>query len=398
MNLIERYVFARICRPLVIYLFGGMIVLITQRTIELLDLVLEKRRSPWVVLDLLVHWVPNYLAFAAYIGLYLALLFGFSKLSKNSEVTGMLSVGYGFPSVTKLIVLQATLITAVCLLIIGWIQPHALHSFREMIHFVGKTEFVYLVEQSTFFKRNESTFFIQEIDHKASKFKKIFVYKQNADNSTVAWTGKTGVYHVDPQTHESYVVVTDAVGLQVPAESYDFDSKPVPAARKMNSQSVLHEIGKHSAGTYRSRGTTEQELTLSELVREVNNAERIVDLSKLQGELHFRIAQCLLAFILPFMAIPYSARSTRASRPYNILFGLLALVAIHQILLTGRQFVKTLEMSAYLTLWIPMSVFCLIVLVRYWRFCFKVPTVKEFMAPDTFDNWRATWTKKLKAN
>ena len=393
MNLIERYVFARICRPLVIYLFGGMFVLITQRTIELLNLVLEKRRSPGIIFDLLVHWVPNYLAFAAYIGLYLALLFGFSKLSKDSEVTGMLSVGYGFPSITKLIVMQASLIAGVSVLIIGWIQPHALHSFREMVHFVVKTEFVYLVEQSTFFKRNQSTFFIQEIDHKAGNFKKIFVYKKRANDSTIALTGKTGGYHVDPTTHKISLKLEDTVGLEVSGEAYDLGTRPVPPARKVFSDSVLRELGVQNSGSYRRRGTTEQELTLSELYWETRNERRIVDISKLQGEFHFRIAQCLLAFILPFLAIPFSAGSTKVSQPYNILFGLLALVAIHQMLLTGRQFVKTLEMSPYLTLWVPMLLFCLTVLVRYWRFCFTVPTVREFVAPDSLNKWRTLWSK-----
>ncbi len=221
MNLIERYVFARICRPLAIYLFGGMFVLITQRTIELIDIVLEKRRSPGIILNLLVHWVPNYLAFAAYIGLYLAILFGFSRLSKNSEVTVMMSMGYGFPSITKLILLQASLIVAVSLLVIGWIQPHALHSFREMLHFVFKTEFVYLIEESTFFKKNNTVFFLEKIDHKAGRFNKIFIYKENEDKRTAVLTGESGGYLVDNKEHKLTFKLDKVAGLDLPAESYD---------------------------------------------------------------------------------------------------------------------------------------------------------------------------------
>ncbi len=391
MNLIERYIFARICRPLAIYLFGGMFVLITQRTIELLNIVLEKRRPPGIILNLLVHWVPNYLAFAAYIGLYLALLFGFSRLSKNSEVTVMMSVGYGFPSITKLIVLQASMIAGVSLLIIGWVQPHALHSFREMLHFVFKTEFVYLIEESTFFKKDESTFFIQKIDHKSGRFEKIFVFKQEKNGGTAAWTGESGGYFVDAKTKKLTFKLEKVVGLELPAKSYDFESQPIPAPKKTVSDSILHEVGLANAGSYRKRGTTEQELTLTELIWQTGNENRIVDLGKLRGELHFRISQCLLAFILPFMAIPLSAGPPRAGRPYTIAIGLLALVAIHQVLLTGRQFAKTLEWSPYLTIWVPMSIFCFFVILRYWTFCYKVPSnngnwVEEFLS-DRQVNW-----------
>ena len=86
MSVVDRYILRQISKPLITAIIIGMLVLLAERMVRLLDVTLGKRNSFGMVFELLAYLLPHYLGMAIPVALFLGLMFGFSKLSRDSEI------------------------------------------------------------------------------------------------------------------------------------------------------------------------------------------------------------------------------------------------------------------------------------------------------------------------
>ena len=95
MQVLDRYILKQIAKPLLTAIAIGMLILLAERMVRLLDVTLGKRNSFGVVFELLAYLLPHYLGQAIPVALFLGLMFGFNKLSRDSEIDAFLAAGIG---------------------------------------------------------------------------------------------------------------------------------------------------------------------------------------------------------------------------------------------------------------------------------------------------------------
>ena len=95
MTIVDRYILRQISKPLITAIIIGMLVLLAERMVRLLDVTLGKRNSFGMVFELLTYLLPHYLGMAVPVALFLGLMFGFNKLSRDSEIDAFLAAGVG---------------------------------------------------------------------------------------------------------------------------------------------------------------------------------------------------------------------------------------------------------------------------------------------------------------
>ncbi len=122
-RIIDRYVLTEVLKPLSVALGIGLMVLLSERLVRLLDITLGKKNSFSVVFELLGYLVPHYLGIALPAALFLGLLFGFNKLSKNSEIDAMLAAGISLHRMARPVIHFSILLALVSVFIFGWLQP-----------------------------------------------------------------------------------------------------------------------------------------------------------------------------------------------------------------------------------------------------------------------------------
>jgi lipopolysaccharide export system permease protein len=103
----------------------GLALLLSERLVRLLDLTLGKKKSFSLIFEMLAYLAPHYLGIALPGALFLGLLFGFSRLSKNSELDAFLAAGYGLHQIAKPVIILSCLLSLVAIIIFGFVQPHA---------------------------------------------------------------------------------------------------------------------------------------------------------------------------------------------------------------------------------------------------------------------------------
>ena len=97
MAILDRYVLRQIGKPILTAMGIGMLVLLAERMVRLLDVTLGKRNSFGVVFELLAYLLPHYLGLAIPVALFLGLLFGFNKMSRDSEIDAFMASGAAYP-------------------------------------------------------------------------------------------------------------------------------------------------------------------------------------------------------------------------------------------------------------------------------------------------------------
>ena len=123
LTIIDRYVLRQVAKPLAAAMAIGLSMLLADRLVRVLDNTLGKKNSFGVAFELLAYLVPHYLGTAIPAALFLGLLLGFGKLSKDSEIDAIMATAPGLYRLTRPVALLSLLFGAIYLFIFGCLTP-----------------------------------------------------------------------------------------------------------------------------------------------------------------------------------------------------------------------------------------------------------------------------------
>jgi lipopolysaccharide export system permease protein len=100
----------------------------------------------------------------------------------------------------------------------------------------------------------------------------------------------------------------------------------------------------------RPRGGDEQELTIPELIGEMNRPDAMIPRRTLQAELYARLVRSLAIPFLPLLALPLALAAKRGRRAPGMIAGAVILVAFHHGVTLCKSFADNGQLDAALTL------------------------------------------------
>jgi lipopolysaccharide export system permease protein len=106
---------------------------------------------------------------------------------------------------------------------------------------------------------------------------------------------------------------------------------------------------------FRSRGGDEREMTLGELGRERQDPATGIAPTRIEAELHARLARSALVLVLPLIAVPLGLAAKRARRGQGIAVAAVFLLCSHHLLLFAEGMADIGRVSAPLALWSPVA-------------------------------------------
>lgn len=364
LRIVDRYVLKQIATPLVTAISIGMLMLLAERLVRLLDTTLGKKNSFSVVFEMLAYLAPHYAGYALPAALFLGLLFGFSKMSQNSEIEGFMAAGIGLHRLVLPVVVLSVAFLLLSLVVFGWLQPYARYAYRAVVFEVQNIQVFYLAEEGVFMQSGNRTFILDKLDRSTNAFERVFIYTEDPTKGAETMTAANGS-------------LVEMVGEPRPVLHLEngqrFTFSKVPEAGmtdpKLPSVTTFAQadspIGKVAQDYFRARGDDERELTFPELMARFDNPPKGATKRSMRAELHKRLAYIFGLPLLPILAVPFAVGSRRSLRSYRIGAALVLIVAFHEIIEQGSLAVKTSGISPYLSVWLP---FMLLTLFASWRF------------------------------
>jgi lipopolysaccharide export system permease protein len=382
LKIIDRYVLWQIAKPLGVAMAIGLLMLLAERLVRLLDTTLGKKNSFGVVFELLAYLVPHYLGIAIPAALFLGLLFGFSRLSRDSEIDAIMATGTGLVRLTRPVLMLSVLLSLLSTVIVGWLQPITRYAYRAVLFDVGNVEVFYLAQEGVFMQAGSRTFILDELDRSTSTFRRVFLFDDLAAKGSETLTASSGrlvpvegqlrpVLHLE-NGHRLRIngpAPYGAGGARPPSDIANFTATDTP-------------LGRVADKAFRVRGEDERELTLPELAALQHAPPQGATANSMRAELHKRVVNVLTLFMLPLLAVSFAIGRQRSQRGYRFGVALVLVVILHELIEQGALATKASGFSPWLSMWLP---FGLMTVFAAWRFFTAAYTVKTDGLEDMID-------------
>lgn len=403
MILLDLYVLKQILRPLVIALVMALVVFLIERMLRLLDLVLGSNGPLNIVFEILAYLVPHYMGLALPISLFLGVLIGFSRLSRDGELDAMHGATIGLRRLARPANVAACVLTIVAAITIGYLQPYGRYAYQSMVFAISNASFHAFLRAGVFAQVDGTSFLIEEIRPDGIGFGKVFIHEQTEQGERVTITARGGRLGYGTSESIPMLRLADGVRLEVkdpeaidmPAsangktangdragdEAADGDTA-LPTITVLRFEELRTDLGHEATQLFRPRGKDEREFTIWELWQRRFDPPPDVRSSDMIAEFNGRIVHILSVPLLPFLAIPLALGRRRSERSIGIALGLALLVVYNQLLDLGENMTETGAIEPWLGLWTPYFIFAFICLFLFYRATTLVPGTPIFPVPD----------------
>ncbi len=364
-RILDRYVLKQIAMPLIAAMGIGMVMLLAERMVRILDNTLGKKNSFAVVFEMLAYLVPHYLGTAIPAALFMGLLFGFSRLSKNSEIDAFMATGVSLGRMVRPVAILAVLFMLISLWVIGWVQPYARYAYRAIVFDVESVQIFYMAEEGVFMQSENRTFILESLDRESGVFSKVFIYTDDRNDGAETVTAEQGtLVEVDGQRRPVlHLERGQRMTFKKPAP---FPGTPAPKPPTITVFAKTDTpLGKVAPEAFRLRGDDERELTLPELIAQFSTPPAGATRRSMRAELNKRLVYIFTLPILPFLAVPFAVGHRRSQRSYRFGVAMVLIVVFHEVIEQGSLAVKTSGFNPLWTVWAP---FALLFVFAAWRF------------------------------
>lgn len=372
LKIVDRHVLKQVSLPLVGTMLIGLLMLLADRMVSLLDTTLGKKNSFAVVFELLAYLVPHYLSTAIPAALFLGLLMGFNRMSANSETDAFMASGIGLHRLARPVILLGVLLSLLTIIIMGWVQPHARFAFRSLFFDIQNIDVFYLAEEGVFMQAGERTFIIDELDRSNNAFKRAFIFQDKGPKGTETVTSSNGILYDAPQGKRPILHLENGHRLTLNAPPSPTAATAPPNAEVTEFALADTPLGRISKDVFRPRGIDERELTFPELFAHLDNPPEQATAAEVSSDLNERLVTAVSILILPFLAIPFAVGSRRSPRSFRMGFALVLIVVYNEIIQQGANAAQRDVVSPLVVMWLPCALLALFAGWRYYQTCFTL--------------------------
>jgi lipopolysaccharide export system permease protein len=370
-TVLDRYVLRQVVTPLVAAMSVGLLVLLAERMVRLLDTTLGKRNSFVIVFEMLAYLVPHYLGLAVPAALFLGMLLGFNKMSKDSEIDAWMASGVGLGRLARPALMLGLILSLLSLAVFGWLQPHTRYAYRSVLFDVRNVDVFYLAEEGVFMQAGSRTFIIDTLDRDKNAFNRIFLFDDKGAEGVETVTAKSGLLVEQGEKQRPILRLEEGRMLDIPKWPAQAGAQlGNPVAGTFSTTDT--PLGRVTDKVFRPRGEDERELTLPELLQNLSSPPAGTTSNAMIAEANKRLINVLIPLILPILAIPFALGNKRSPRAYRIGVALIILIAFHEIIEQGAIATSAKGVSPWLTMWLPFAALTVFAIWRFWSHAYRV--------------------------
>src|SRR5579862_2947147 len=312
MRIIDRY----ICREVFSHTLLGVAVLtfalFVPRLVQLMDLIVRHAGGPGEVAELFLCTFPSVLSFTVPTAVLMGVLIGLSRMSSDSELIAMNSVGMGLRRLLVPVGLLAIGAVTVTFAMTIWLGPLSVRTLKTLEDHLVTTQASYEVTPRVFDERfPRLVLYVQDVSAAATQWHGVFLAESGAGDMSSLTLAENAIVVADREH--------DKLELHL-------------------RNGTAHDFTLSDPSHYNLSAFAQRDLAVSTTgpdsgtARELTNSERsLKELAAVTGEnalaarieLHRRLAFPIACLVFALAAIPLGARSRRGGRSGGLLIALM---------------------------------------------------------------------------
>jgi lipopolysaccharide export system permease protein len=359
-NSIDFYIARKVLVPLVATLVLAAMLLLLEKMLRLFDFVVSEGGPVSIVWRLLANLIPEYMGLGIPLGLMMGILLGFRNLALSSELDAMRSVGLGYGRLLRVPFLYMAILMGTNVAIVGYLQPYSEYAYQALEFELRSGALGASIRVGEFTPLGDDmTLRVENSENGGRTLHGVFLRVDNAKGLRLAVTADQGQFlrTDDP----------DVILLRLTNGRLVHDEPAFRVPRVLSFASHDLPVNLPAIEAFRGRGIGEEELTFAELIR-VNDDERTPQdyRNKTRANFHFRLAEVLIMFFLPFMAVALAVPPKRSTSGLGMFLAVVFVVAVHKLFQYGEETAAIGLFSPLISIWVPFGLVAALILWMYW--------------------------------
>jgi len=365
LNSIDFYIARKVFVPLVATLVLAAMLLLLEKMLRLFDFVVSEGGPVSIVFRMLANLVPEYAGLAVPLGLMMGILLAFRNLALSSELDAMRAVGLGYGRLLRVPFLFMAVLMAVNIAIVGFIQPRSEYEYQRLEFELRSGALGASIRVGEFTPLGKNlTLRVEDSDNGGRSLSGVFLRLETDKGLKIAATADRGQFL---RTDDENVILLRLTNGRLVHDEPDFR---VPRVLSFTTHDLPVDLP--TMETFRNRGIGEEELDMIELVK-VNADDSTPEEYRIKtaANFHFRVAEVLIMFFLPFMAVALAVPPKRSTSGLGVFIAVVFVVAVHKLFQYGERTSAIGIGSPWLTIWIPFVIVAMLILWMYWTLAQK---------------------------
>ncbi len=382
-KIISRYIFKEIAFPFIIILFVLTFVLLMGKTLQIMDLMVNKGISAFTISKLVVFLLPSFMMFTIPIALLIAILIGMGRLSSDNEITVLKASGISLIQL-YLPVAVASLITFVFTIIISYfLVPQSNFATKRLLFDIAQQNASIGIKEKIFNADFKGIIlYAEKIPLEGDYMEGVIVSDNRIVNETNTTIAKKAFLVSDPQSF--------TVKLRLENGSTHTVSPDLKNYRKIDFKT--YDINLDMTDSITSVSETAKsstDMTMSELLSKMKKPG-IDDamFRELAIEVHKKFSIPLSCIFFGILALPLGIKSHRAVKSRGFAVGIIIVSLYYLLRIGGEGLVETGRLTPEIGVWTPNLVFAVLGIYMF------------YMAYHEISPWHRVrtylWHKKIK--
>lgn len=373
---IDRYLLGTVLKPMLAAILITLLALLAERALRVINLVLGWRGSLSIVFEMLSYLIPHYMVVALPASLFLGIMLGVARLSKEGELDAMRAAGIGLGRIARPLLVLSFVVLALHMALVSHLQPYARYAYRAAAFAITNVSFQTLLRPGQFITLGDSTYRVESLSDDGQRFERIFLHSDASDRGTVTLTAAAGRIESQGTLQPLLLELENGVQQFVPRPPEGEAASRIPPITLRFGQ-FTSDLSGTEPEPFRPRGEHERELTVPELFGYLGApAEALpqgVQPWEVEAELSARLVRNLSIFFLPFLALPLAISPRRAKRSYGFLIGVVVVIGYNQLISTGEALADDQGLSSLVAVWLPFFVYATATTAWFWHTARRVP-------------------------
>lgn len=374
---IDRYILGQVLRPMLAAILITLLALLAERALRVIDLVLGWRGSIGIVFEMMSYLIPHYMVVALPAALFLGIMLGVARLSREGELDAMRAAGIGLWRMTRPLVLLAGIVLVLHLILVSHLQPFARYAYRAAAFAITNVSFQTLLRPGQFITLGENTYRVDALSPEGDRFEGIFLYSEADASGTVTVTAASGTIETQGALAPLLLHLEQGVQQFVPRPPEDGAGGTGTPPLTLRFGTFTSDLSGTEPKPFRPRGEHERELTIPELIGFLGAPPEAlpeeIDPWEVRAELSARLVRNFSIFFVPFLAVPLALSPRRAKRSYGFLIGVIVVVGYNQLIGAGESLADDDKVSAIVGVWLPFLAYAVLTTAFFVRTARRVP-------------------------
>ena len=355
MNKINRYIFYELFLVFVIAILATTGALFLDKLLYLTEVIINKGVSFYNVTKMVIYIAPAFLVLTIPIGVLIASVVTFSRISADSEMTALKAGGISLYQLLVPVMALSLLAFILTEFMMIYGMPNGNQAFRELLFRILRTQANYEIKSKLFnndFKN--MVIYVDKKDENSPLMKGIFISETTKDNEYRIINAEKGSFISDKNAFVVQMNLTNGTIHRLGKDKNNYHTL------KFKRYILEMEIPKpEEIGGKLLRGN--RELSIAKLKEKIERHKKdgITFYSELV-ELHKKFSIPFAALIFGLIGAPLGVKCSRSGKSGSFTISLFVIVFYYILLLFGESLGDTGNLHPFLAMWLPNFVVIII--------------------------------------